>query len=143
MEFAHSPCGRHASGYCGHVPFREYLTRVFGWFALPQPRLPDPVAPLSGRGLATAPSPEDRPMPSPHGLHRVINEAEVSAIADELLASGAVQPTRADVAVAVTRHINELPGERDLELVRRCLEDRGFPPSWGDPAWDDDPSSRA
>ena len=60
------------------------------------------------------------------------DDDEIAEIADNLITSGQVQPTRADVAVAITKLINELPGERDMELVRQHLEAAGFPPSWGD-----------
>jgi len=117
------------------VPLREYLSRVIGWLSA----APVGAAPGTGEDEnATDGSPagrrseDDLPQPAKNGLQRVLNETEIAAIADELLASGDLQPSRADVAVAITRHVNELPGERDLELLRSHLTEQGFPPSWGE-----------
>ena len=84
------------------------------------------------RASGAAAHPEDLPQPAVGGLKRVLHDTEIAEIADNLITSGQVQPTRADVAVAITKLINELPGERDMELVRSHLEAAGFPPLWGD-----------
>lgn len=139
------------------VALRAYLARVRNWLGAHGNRGSEdahssetarPAASAAGDAAADAagnssggsrrpsgaaePHPEDLPQPATGGLKRVLHDTEIAEIADNLITSGQVQPTRADVAVAITKLINELPGERDMELVRQHLEAAGFPPSWGD-----------
>lgn len=131
------------------MALRAYLARVRNWLGAHGNRGSEdaqssetarPAASAAGHAAArpstpagaTGPHPEDLPQPSAGGLKRVLHDTEIAEIADNLITSGQVQPTRADVAVAITKLINELPGERDMELVRQHLEAAGFPPLWGD-----------
>ena len=135
------------------VALRAYLARVRNWLGAHGNRGSEvaqssetarPAAPAAGHtagyaagdsrrpSVTAEPHPEDLPQPATGGLKRVLHDTEIAEIADNLITSGQVQPTRADVAVAITKLINELPGERDMELVRQHLEAAGFPPSWGD-----------
>lgn len=127
------------------VALRAYLARVRNWLGAYGNRGSEdaqssetarPAAPAAGSPAmpagAAEPHPEDLPQPATGGLKRVLHDTEIAEIADNLITSGQVQPTRADVAVAITKLINELPGERDMELVRQHLEAAGFPPLWGD-----------
>ena len=125
------------------VELRAYLARVRNWLGAHGNRGSEdaqtsetagPAAPTSGHTAVRASEShaEDLPQPATGGLKRVLHDTEIAEIADNLITSGQVQPTRADVAVAITKLINELPGERDMELVRLHLEAAGFPPSWGD-----------
>lgn len=126
------------------VALRAYLARVRNWLGAHGIRgsgeedssePAGPVAPAHrprGESGATDVNHEDLPQPSVGGLKRILHDTEIAEIADNLITSGQVQPTRADVAVAITKLINELPGERDMELVRLHLEAAGFPPLWGE-----------
>lgn len=96
------------------MPLRGIVTRVRSWLHAGYPQgVPDEdVQPLFGV------------------LSQRMTNAEILHVVDSLIADGVFSPDRADVGVAITKVIHELPGERDMQRVRERLERVGFPVCW-------------
>ncbi|BCK57779.1 DUF3349 domain-containing protein [Nocardia wallacei] len=60
-------------------------------------------------------------------LARRLTEDEVRAVAEELIAQGALPADRADIGVGITRITDAMPREADLARVREHLLAGGWP----------------
>lgn len=60
-------------------------------------------------------------------LRRRLTDDEVAEIARELSAEGLAPLDGADIAVSITKVIDEVPSPADIERVRDHLAFRGFP----------------
>ena len=60
-------------------------------------------------------------------LRRRLTDAEVSQVSREPVEQGTLPADRIDVGAAITSVTSELPSEDDIERVRTCLTDHGWP----------------
>jgi hypothetical protein len=66
-------------------------------------------------------------------LSRRLSEQEVSQVADALDEAGVFPIEKADIAVMITKMIDEMPSTRDIDRVRARLDSaphRADPPQW-------------
>lgn len=60
-------------------------------------------------------------------LQRRLSDDEVDQVADALIENGDLPIDKTDIAVLITKIINEMPLESDVDRVRRHLEAGGWP----------------